>query len=61
MFDIQKIREKVWRIWDEGKNTFYLVEGENLAAVIDTGITPGSGVGNKRRKITTYNKSRKIF
>ena len=35
MFDIQKIRERVWRIWDADKNTFYLVEGEKYAAVID--------------------------
>ena len=44
MFDILKIREKVWRIWDEGKNTFYLVEGAEKAAVIDTGITEGASI-----------------
>ena len=40
-FDIIKIRERVWRLWDAEKNSFYLVEGDDLAAVIDTGITPG--------------------
>jgi hypothetical protein len=44
MFDIQKIREKVWRIWDAEKNTFYLLEGEDKAAVIDTGITEGAQI-----------------
>ena len=52
MFDIQKIRERVWRIWDAEKNTFYLVEGENKAAVIDTGITEGASITPMLRTLT---------
>ena len=52
MFDILKIREKVWRIWDEGKNTFYLVEGAEKAAVIDTGITEGATITPMLRELT---------
>ena len=52
MFDILQIREKVWRIWDEGKNTFYLVEGEEKAAVIDTGITEGASITPMLRTLT---------
>ena len=52
MFDILKIREKVWRIWDEGKNTFYLVEGAEKAAVIDTGITEGASITPMLRELT---------
>lgn len=40
-FDIQQIRNQVWRILDEEKDTFYLMEGDNMAAVIDTGVTEG--------------------
>ena len=52
MFDIINIRDRVWRIWDEGKNTFYLVEGENCAAVIDTGITEGERITPMLRTLT---------
>ena len=52
MFDIQKIREKVWRIWDAEKNTFYLLEGEDKAAVIDTGITEGAQITPMLRTLT---------
>lgn len=52
MFDILNIREKVWRIWDQGKNTFYLVEGQRFAAVIDTGITEGAAITPMLRELT---------
>jgi len=52
MFDILKIRERVWRIWDAEKNTFYLVEGEEKAAVIDTGITEGASITPMLRDLT---------
>ena len=52
MFDIQKIRNQVWRIWDAEKNTFYLVEGEEKAAVIDTGITEGASITPMLRTLT---------
>lgn len=52
MFDILKIRDRVWRIWDAEKNTFYLVEGEQYAAVIDTGITEGASITPMLRDLT---------
>lgn len=52
MFDIVKIRERVWRIWDTEKNTFYLVEGDHTAAVIDTGITEGAQIMPMLRTLT---------
>ena len=52
MFDIARIRDRVWRLWDEEKNTFYLVEGHHTAAVIDTGITPGAQITPTLRTLT---------
>lgn len=52
MFDILKIRDRVWRIWDADKNTFYLVEGEKCAAVIDNGITEGAAITPMLRTLT---------
>ena len=52
MFDIVKIRDRVWRIWDAEKNTFYLVEGDHTAAVIDTGITEGAQITPMLRELT---------
>lgn len=52
MFDIAKIRDRVWRIWDADKDTFYLVEGEHTAAVIDTGITQGAAITPMLRELT---------
>ena len=52
MFDILKIRDHVWRIWDAEKNTFYLLEGEHTAAVIDTGITEGEKITPMLRTLT---------
>lgn len=52
MFDIAKIRDRVWRIWDTDKDTFYLVEGDHTAAVIDTGITQGAEITPMLRQLT---------
>ena len=51
-FDICQIRDRVWRLWDGEKDTFYLVEGNDLAAVIDTGITPGAQITPVLRQLT---------
>lgn len=52
MFDIVKIRDRVWRIWDGDKDSFYLVEGDHTAALIDTGITPGAQLMPMLRQLT---------
>ena len=51
-FDIVKIRDRVWRIWDPEKDSFYLVEGDEFAAVIDTGITQGCRILPILRQLT---------
>lgn len=51
-FDVVQIRDRVWRIWDGEKDSFYLVEGDTLAAVIDTGITPGESITPMLRTLT---------
>lgn len=51
-FDIVKIRNRVWRLWDAEKDSFYLVEGDNLAALIDTGIMPGHRILPILRRLT---------
>lgn len=51
-FDIVKIRPQVWRLWDGEKDSFYLVEGEDKAALIDTGITPGAKILPVLRSLT---------
>ncbi len=43
-FRITRIGEKIYHILDEGNSSFYVVEGEERAAVIDTGITPGEKI-----------------
>lgn len=43
-FRITRIEEGVYSILDAGEASFYAVEGEELAAVIDTGITPGAQI-----------------
>ena len=40
-FGIWKIDDGIYDILDEGNSSFYIVEGEDRAAVIDTGISPG--------------------
>lgn len=51
-FDIVKIRDRVWRLWDAEKDSFYLVEGDHLAAVIDTGVTQGAKILPILRRLT---------
>ena len=51
-FDVVKIRDRVYRIWDREKDSFFLVEGEEKAAVIDTGITPGAKILPMLRTLT---------
>ncbi len=51
-FDIQKIRDQVWQLWDADKDSFYLVEGESCAALIDTGITQGTQIFPILRALT---------
>ena len=40
-FGIWKIDNGIYDILDEGDSSFYIVEGDDRAAVIDTGISPG--------------------
>lgn len=51
-FRINRIGEKIYSILDEGEASFYVVEGENKAAIIDTGITPGGQIVPVIRKLT---------
>lgn len=43
-FRINKIAAGAWSILDKGDSSFYLVEGTQRAAVIDTGISPGKRI-----------------
>lgn len=51
-FDIHKIRDRVWRLWDAEKDSFYLIEGDEIAAVVDTGITVGERIEPVLRQLT---------
>lgn len=51
-FDIVKIRPRVWRLWDSEKDSFYLVEGDEKAALIDTGMAPGEKILPMLRSLT---------
>ena len=51
-FDILQIQERVWRILDSEKDTFYLIEGNEKAAVIDTGVTEGGQLLPMLRTLT---------
>ena len=51
-FDILRIRDRVYRILDEKADTFYLVEGDDTAAVIDTGAAFGSRIIPLLRELT---------
>ena len=51
-FDILQIRERVWRILDAESDSFYLIEGDHTAAVIDTGITRGETIMPMLRSLT---------
>ncbi len=41
-YQIEPIRSGLWRIWDASRTAFYLAEGENAAALIDSGVGVGS-------------------
>lgn len=43
-FGIWKIDDGIYDILDEGNSSFYIVEGEDRAAVLDTGISPGQKI-----------------
>ena len=40
-FEVTKIGKHIFCILDAGNSSFYMVEGDEKAAVIDTGITTG--------------------
>ena len=42
LFQTEAIRPGLWRIWDVSHTAFYLVEGQNAAALIDSGVGVGS-------------------
>ncbi len=51
-FVFKKIRDGVYCILDPDEDSFYLVEGETVAAVIDTGITRGAQIMPVLKKLT---------
>lgn len=51
-FKIQQIADRVFSILDEGQASFYVIEGTERAAVVDTGITCGERIMPVIRQIT---------
>ncbi|NLB89905.1 MAG: MBL fold metallo-hydrolase [Clostridiales bacterium] len=51
-FRITQIGRHVFSVLDEGNSSFYIVEGEKKAALIDTGITPGGNILPIVQKVT---------
>ncbi len=51
-FRITRIGEDIYHILDSGNSSFYVVEGTERAAVIDTGITPGGKILPVVRSLT---------
>ena len=51
-FQVTEIGEKIYCILDAGNSSFYVVEGEEKAAVIDTGITAGTKILPVIRELT---------
>lgn len=43
-FRITQIADRTWHILDKGESSFYVVEGSDKVAVIDTGISPGQKI-----------------
>ena len=41
-YQVEPIRTGLWRIWDVSRTAFYLAEGNNTAALIDSGVGVGS-------------------
>ena len=57
-FQVTEIGEKIYCILDAGNSSFYVVEGEEKAAVIDTGITAGAKILPVIRELTGGLRSR---
>ena len=51
-FQVTEIGEKIYCNLDAGNSSFYVVEGEEKAAVIDTGITAGTKILPVIRELT---------
>ena len=51
-FRTVQIALHAYSILDAGESSFYVVEGETLAAVIDTGITEGGSIMQEIRTLT---------
>ena len=51
-FRTTRIASGVYSILDAGDSSFYVVEGTDRAAVIDTGITPGGRIMPVVRSLT---------
>ena len=51
-FQVTEIGEKIYCILDAGNSSFYVVEGEEKAAVIDTGITVSAKILPVIRELT---------
>lgn len=51
-FNVKQVNEKIYVINDEANASFYMVLGNEYAAVIDTGITEGEKIMPVIRKIT---------
>lgn len=51
-FQVTEIGKKIYCILDAGNSSFYVVEGEEKAAVIDTGITAGTKILPVIRELT---------
>ena len=51
-FQVTEIGRKIYCILDAGNSSFYVVEGEEKAAVIDTGITAGAKILPVIRELT---------
>ena len=52
-FRVSRIKPGAYSILDAGESSFYVVEGRDRAAVIDTGITPGGRIMSLIRKLTS--------
>ena len=51
-FEVTKIGKHIFCILDAGNSSFYMVEGDEKAAVIDTGITTGKKIMPLLRELT---------
>ena len=49
---IQQVGERSWSVLDEGAASWYVIEGEERALVIDTGITTGAHIMPTVRELT---------